>query len=628
MRTAAWVAIILSLAAMTAQADLITVSGDVSGTWAADTVMVVGEVRVPAGQALTIQPGVQVRFTGRYKFIVQGTLTASGTPADSILFTRHYPTEESKWRGLRFDAANSASSLEYCRLEWAKGDGPYPDVRGGAVWIKNCSPTVRHCTLANNYSHNANQNGTGAGISLDENSTSLIEYNHILLNTADSGGGIFVGWGSYPTIRGNLIENNQANSGGGGIYVGAHAESFICDNVFRNNHSGGYGGGGLNLWSSTIFYGTYSYVWGNLFAGNTATSSGGGVYSRYDTSRLWKNTFTGNQAGQGGGLFVITYANIPPLVHSSIFWGNTGSQIGLEASTGSAVVVDYCDVQGGWTGGSGIINQDPLFLDPAQDDYRLAWGSPGIDTGLPDSLDGDGTRADMGAYFYDQSAPLRLALTPHNAPLQVPAGGGSFDFDVRLSNHTAAAQNANLWCDVALPNGSAYGPVLGPVTAAVPAGATLTRLRTQNVPAAAPGGPYLYRGWAVAGGDTSQDAFPFVKAGAGESEAGSGWFSTGEPFPEANQPGFILQPSAFILTASPNPFNPITALGYRLPAPGSVQIRVYDTAGREVAALVNGWKEAGSHEVTFDGSGLASGVYLVRMEAGGGIQTQKLILLK
>jgi len=85
-----------------------------------------------------------------------------------------------------------------------------------------------------------------------------------------------------------------------------------------------------------------------------------------------------------------------------------------------------------------------------------------------------------------------------------------------------------------------------------------------------------------------------------------------------------LQP----LTVSPNPFNPETALGYRLSAPGWVSLQVYDTAGRETAKLVNGWQDAGAHEVTFDGAGLPSGIYFVRLQAGEGMAVQKIVLLK
>jgi len=78
----------------------------------------------------------------------------------------------------------------------------------------------------------------------------------------------------------------------------------------------------------------------------------------------------------------------------------------------------------------------------------------------------------------------------------------------------------------------------------------------------------------------------------------------------------------------PNPFNPATAISYQLSANSLVHLRIYDTAGRLVATLINGWREAGSHQVTWDASGLPSGLYFCRMEAGEFSAVQKLILLK
>jgi hypothetical protein len=78
----------------------------------------------------------------------------------------------------------------------------------------------------------------------------------------------------------------------------------------------------------------------------------------------------------------------------------------------------------------------------------------------------------------------------------------------------------------------------------------------------------------------------------------------------------------------PNPFNASTAISYELRAASFVSLKVYDTAGRLVTELVNGWREAGAHEVIFDGSNLASGVYLYRLTAGDFAAVQKLILLK
>jgi endonuclease/exonuclease/phosphatase family metal-dependent hydrolase len=78
----------------------------------------------------------------------------------------------------------------------------------------------------------------------------------------------------------------------------------------------------------------------------------------------------------------------------------------------------------------------------------------------------------------------------------------------------------------------------------------------------------------------------------------------------------------------PNPFNPSTNIRYQVPQTGHVTIEVYDIVGRRVATLVNETRDAGFHVVAFDGSTLASGVYLYRMHVGEFVQTMKLMLVK
>ena len=91
----------------------------------------------------------------------------------------------------------------------------------------------------------------------------------------------------------------------------------------------------------------------------------------------------------------------------------------------------------------------------------------------------------------------------------------------------------------------------------------------------------------------------------------------------------VVQPKSFSLGQNyPNPFNPTTVISYKLSALSEVTLKVYDVLGREVATLVNGKQNAGSHTVTFDGSRLASGVYLYRLQAGSFVSVKKLVLLK
>jgi hypothetical protein len=78
----------------------------------------------------------------------------------------------------------------------------------------------------------------------------------------------------------------------------------------------------------------------------------------------------------------------------------------------------------------------------------------------------------------------------------------------------------------------------------------------------------------------------------------------------------------------PNPFNPATTVRYQLGEGGLVRLKVYNLLGQEVASLVNGYREAGTHEVYFDASGMSAGVYLYTLEAGGVVQTQRMTLLK
>lgn len=78
----------------------------------------------------------------------------------------------------------------------------------------------------------------------------------------------------------------------------------------------------------------------------------------------------------------------------------------------------------------------------------------------------------------------------------------------------------------------------------------------------------------------------------------------------------------------PNPFNPSTRIGFTLPKNAHINLSVYDLLGRKVATLVNEAKPAGEYEVNFDASGLASGVYFYRMDAGSFSQVHKMLLMK
>ena len=233
-----------------------------------------------------------------------------------------------------------------------------------------------------------------------------------------------------------------------------------------------------------------------------------------------------------------------------------------------------------------------------------------------------------GTGFFAAPANVTIDMSPVTTPIVIPPGGGSFDFNATITNGETTSQTFAVWIMVQLPNMTWYGPALGPVTVTLGPSATLTRLRTQSVPASAPAGAYVYEGRVGSYPSTiwNSDSFPFSKSAVGDGGSYVGeWTNTGQSF-DASSP---VAPSNYILHgASPNPFNPTTTLSFVLPQAGQVKLSVFNVAGRQVAELVNGYRAAGSHEVTFDASNLASGLYLYQLSAGDFNATGKMMLMK
>jgi hypothetical protein len=78
----------------------------------------------------------------------------------------------------------------------------------------------------------------------------------------------------------------------------------------------------------------------------------------------------------------------------------------------------------------------------------------------------------------------------------------------------------------------------------------------------------------------------------------------------------------------PNPFNPSTMIQFAIPDRSNVTLLVFNTLGQMVRELVNEDIDAGYHEVQSDASGLASGVYFYRLQAGNFVETRRLLILR
>ncbi len=90
-----------------------------------------------------------------------------------------------------------------------------------------------------------------------------------------------------------------------------------------------------------------------------------------------------------------------------------------------------------------------------------------------------------------------------------------------------------------------------------------------------------------------------------------------------------VMPSEFLLFQNyPNPFNPDTNIKFALPKEANVRLKIFNVLGQEVAMPINKLMQAGYHTINFDASGLTSGIYIYRIEAGNFIQVRKMILMK
>jgi photosystem II stability/assembly factor-like uncharacterized protein len=224
-------------------------------------------------------------------------------------------------------------------------------------------------------------------------------------------------------------------------------------------------------------------------------------------------------------------------------------------------------------------------------------------------------------------SPLEITLTPVNPPIQIPAGGGSFTYNLLIENISDSTIMFDGWIEAVLPNGNLY-PILARENLSLPSSGTMQRAMTQNVPAGAPPGNYTYRASVGDYPDTPWDrsSFDFVKITGGDGVGYPDWNLDGWD-PDNRAAGYLPLENALI-SAYPNPFNPRTRLEYTLPVTGHIRVQVLDLQGREVSLLVDREQTAGSYSLMFDGSHLPSGMYFYALTYGSRQIVGKMVLMK
>jgi hypothetical protein len=242
---------------------------------------------------------------------------------------------------------------------------------------------------------------------------------------------------SFPTVKNNILRNNNVNrpggvsTGGGGIRLGDGAPR-ILNNIIMNN-AGMYGGGIVSNFASPI-------IRNNVIANNVVSAAisglqtygGGGLWfngsvagNRIENNVIFGNSATGSggsgAGGRGGGMIAVFGATIN--TRNNIVWGNTQTTDGQVGTASGTALVSYSDVEGGFTG-VGNINMPPLFADTS---FYLQASSPCIDNGDTSLAFNDpadpgnpgfakwpargGLRNDIGAYGGPVSRIIASVLT-------------------------------------------------------------------------------------------------------------------------------------------------------------------------------------------------------------------------
>jgi hypothetical protein len=231
-------------------------------------------------------------------------------------------------------------------------------------------------------------------------------------------------------------------------------------------------------------------------------------------------------------------------------------------------------------------------------------------------------------HVLDQLPDLDLTMWPAQYPVVAPAGG-SFDYEVTVLNRTGHQTTYDAWLMLTLPNGNMYGPL---VVASFSIGAREMQHfeLTQDIPRIAPIGDYTYHSYVGdhPGTIIDQSNFPFEVIPQAGGDAND-W--TVEGFDRMARQGGDqnMLPTEYALSQNyPNPFNSQSVISFAMPEGGKVSLNVYNLMGQRVATLVNGYKPAGYHAVTWDASQYSSGVYFYKLSTDNYSKTRRMTLLK
>ncbi len=314
--------------------------------------------------------------------------------------------------------------------------------------------------------------------------------------------------------------------------------------------------------------------------------------------------------------------------------------------TGNRVYVFGGEIAGSFT--ASVLSYDPttdIWVDEGNMPGARGWAACGQDYNGYGYVFGGGSGIVMVPNFNNntwigQFPPSMAVDITYVSGSPVPANGGNINFDIYIANTSMSALAFDAWLDIVYQGGAPSTVVLRSFTNYLPGWAINRPNMYYPISGSYAGGNYdMY----VRVGSNpnviwAQDSFAFTKSGAAEAGIPFIPFKTTAPFPDPfgeidKGEGLAgrgdLAPTEFALHgAYPNPFNPSTSISFDLPESCHLSLTIYDLQGRVVAELVDGVRDAGTHEINWNASGMASGLYFYRLEAGEFTASGKMVLMK
>ena len=370
--------------------------GEVSGEWSkgSSPYIIDGNISVPAGKKLIIQPGIILQFSKAYSIVVKGSIFARGEEKAPITIT--YADSLNKngitgWKGIKIYGnpnRKDTALFSWCRFSYGNATGDKVEkCRGGAIFADSCRYVkISRCTFFRN-------TAVAGGAVYARNSNLTIEGCRFEQNKSLTDGGAICVVRCKAKINNNILLNNNAYSMGGAMMVQNMKATFANNLVVENT---GRFGAGIALVNDTS-----SFI-NNTIADNISAYNGGGIHMEKSNTRFINSILWGNQSGNDGKQGYLFDDASPRFWFCNLQEGTTG----IKSFTASSVDEDFNN-----------IDLNPAFIQSDTSTYILAEGSPCIDYGIPDTSSLylphtdlayrqriNGNTIDMGAYEYGISA--------------------------------------------------------------------------------------------------------------------------------------------------------------------------------------------------------------------------------